>query len=61
VVDGQLAQLPALEFAGTASADVGKEFQCLFPVTRLALLLFHTHLCDDAITFVSGNIGHVNS
>jgi hypothetical protein len=56
MVNGQLAQRLALEFAGTAGADMGEELQRPLSVTGLPLLFFPAHLRDQLRLPVSGTV-----
>jgi hypothetical protein len=58
VVYRQLTEFFPLEFAGTATADVGKKLQRLLPVSGLTVLLFLAHLGDDIVTSFAVRIGH---
>lgn len=49
MVHGEFAELFSFEFTGAASAHQREQFQGLFPVSRLACLLFLAHFGDQAI------------
>jgi hypothetical protein len=50
VVHGEFTELFALEFPGASAANRREQFQCLFPVSRLAFLLLTAHFGDQAVT-----------